>query len=65
MNTQVITEMEQYMISYLDNSQAEYLHKTLLLCLLGKPAQAEQQDFVQLFLAAKRVESCSDKTVYC
>lgn len=66
MNTQVITEIEQYMLPYLDNSQLEHLHETLLFCLRGEPAEVEQQeqDFVQLFLAAKRVEGCSDKTVH-
>lgn len=66
MNTQVITEIEQYMLPYLDNSQLEHLHETLLFCLRDKPAETEQQeqDLIQLFLAAKRVEGCSDKTVH-
>ena len=66
MNAQVIAEIEQYMLPYLDNSQLEHLHETLLFCLRDKPAKTEQQeqDLVQLFLAAKRVEGCSDKTVH-
>ena len=45
----------------------EHLHKTLLFCLQEGPSvpeQSEPLDFVQMFLAAKHVEGCSDKTIH-
>lgn len=67
MKNHKITEIEQYMLPYLDNSQMEHLHETLMYCLQEEPfvkEQEEQVDLIQMFLAAKRVEGCSTKTVY-
>lgn len=67
MKNHKITEIEQYMLPYLDNSQMEHLHETLMYCLQEEPfvkEQEEQVDLIQMFLAAKRVEGCSTKTVH-
>jgi integrase/recombinase XerD len=65
MNTQIISAIEQKMLPYLDNAQMKQLHQTLLLCLnTEKDSNAEEQiDLIKLFLSAKRVEGCSEKTV--
>ena len=65
MNTQLIAVIEKQMRSSLSDAQAEKLHQ-VLLDTIGKAPEAPEQDkpdLVQLFLAAKRVEGCSDKTV--
>lgn len=67
MKNYTITEIEQYMLPYLDNSQMERLHETLMYCLQEGPFAKEQEkqvDLVEMFLAAKRVEGCSAKTVH-
>ena len=66
MKNQKITEIEQHMLPYLDNSQMEHLHEILQFYLQENPMDAEQEkpvDLVETFLAAKRVEGCSAKTV--
>lgn len=65
MNTQMMLLIEQKMLPHLDNRQRELLHDTLLLCLDCKEEARETDKYalVKLFLAAKRVEGCSDKTI--
>ena len=66
MTTPIITEIEAQMRSYLDETQMQMLHAVLSEQLAGyeKESDAPQRpDLVQIFLAAKRVEGCSDKTV--
>ena len=65
MNTQLIAVIEKQMRSSLSDAQAEKLHQVLLDTIGKAPetAETEKPDLVQLFLAAKRVEGCSDKTV--
>ena len=67
MKTQLITEIEQHMLPYLDNEQLEHLHETLTFCLRDTVTDenaASAPDLLQLFLSAKRVEGCSNKTVH-
>lgn len=74
MNDQFITDVTQAMLPYLDNAQLARLQKTLEHALWGKEVtQASQTDnendrksnkkLVEMFLAAKKVEGCSDKTI--
>ena len=65
MNSQMIEKIEQKMFPHLDNATQQLLHATLLECLSSedKPKEEDPFSLVKLFLAAKRVEGCSDKTV--
>ena len=62
MNSQLITRIEQQMLAFLDNSQMKQLHAVLTACI-QEPCVQPEADHVQLFLAAKRVEGCSEKTI--
>lgn len=67
--TQIITnEVVQEMLPFLNNAQLEKLQDVLRKVLSShestKTQGAEQeQDFVSLFLAAKRIEGCSEKSL--
>lgn len=66
MTHQMIEKIEQRMLSYLDNEQRERLHNTLMQCMFEESAQEHENDtqsFLKIFLAAKRVEGCSEKTI--
>ena len=61
-----ITEVEQAMLQYLNNQQMEQLHRVLVRTLDDNNAFAndEERDFLAVYIAAKRVEGCSDKTLH-
>ena len=66
MNISVIAEIESRMQACLDEQQMGQLHTVLTDCLSKCSAEGgstARQDLIQVFLAAKRVEGCSDKTV--
>ena len=64
MYQQKITEIEQAMLPHLSNAQQEILHATLLRLFADDMAVITgEPDLLSLFLAAKRVEGCSEKTV--
>ncbi len=66
MKRHLIEKIEQKMLSHLDNQQQKILHDTLLLCFAEESLQENDGDtknLVKIFLAAKRVEGCSEKTV--
>jgi len=66
MNTQIIEKIEKRMMNHLDSHQQKYLHDTLCQCLKEENQEIDGNDtenFVKIFLAAKRVEGCSEKTV--
>ena len=66
MNTQMIEKIEQRMLSYLSAEQQILLHDTLVQCYEEEQLQENAegvQNYVKVFLAAKRVEGCSEKTV--
>lgn len=66
MNTTVIAEIKNRMMPYLNEMQIVQLSEVLEICLqeyLLEADQKEQPDIIQTFLAAKRVEGCSDKTL--
>ena len=63
----IITEIEQNMLPHLNNEQLEILHAALTQVLRDKlPQDSVNADvnLLQMFLSAKRVEGCSDKTVH-
>ena len=66
MNIPVIAEIGSRMQACLDEQQMDQLHTVLAECLSNYTAEGGSstlQDLIQVFLAAKRVEGCSDKTV--
>ena len=66
MKTTVIAEIKNRMIPYLNEIQIVQLSEVLEICLqeyFMEADQKEQPDIIQTFLAAKRVEGCSDKTL--
>lgn len=64
---QIIAAVETAMAPHLSNEQLDILHDTLVQAMQGLPDTAVTEesapDLVQIFLSAKRVEGCSDKTV--
>lgn len=66
MTNMLIEKIEDEMRDSLNESQMELLHRTLVRCMkhsCNDQGVAEPIDHIQLFLAAKRVEGCSGKTV--
>ena len=74
MKNQIIIDIEQSMLSYLDNAQMEQLHFVLSHALwnvdisvnednTAKNDIASNEDFLELFTSAKKVEGCSEKTL--
>ena len=65
MKNLVITQIKDIMNEHLDEFQMQKLEDALDICLSDLFPEAEsaiQQDYVKIFLAAKRVEGCSEKT---
>ncbi len=62
MTSQMITRIEQQMLAFLDNRQMKRLHEVLIACFQEQDNR-QDVDHIQLFLAAKRVEGCSEKTI--
>lgn len=64
---QIIAAVETAMAPHLSNEQLDILHDTLVQAMQELPDTATVEeiapDLVQIFLSAKRVEGCSDKTV--
>lgn len=66
-----ILEIEQEMIQVLDNSQMGKLHEVLIHCFQGKLIFCENNerwkqdkiDYCNLFICAKSVEGCSEKSI--
>ena len=70
MKKQFITEVQQRMLSHLNNEQLQHLQEALEYCLRGIEISAvdqlhdkEQPDMVATFISAKRIEGCSEKTL--
>ncbi len=64
MNPQIV-EIEQALLGYFNNLQMEKLHRVLILVLDAPERHIEDKnrDFLPVYIAAKRVEGCSDKTL--
>lgn len=74
MKEQIISEITRQMLPYLDNAQLEHLLETLQHCLWTveitekKEGEVQQnketnEELLLMFLSAKRVEGCSEKTL--
>ena len=66
MTRQLIEKIEQKMFAFLDDTQKEILHNTLVQCMVEETAAEtvnDTQSYLRIFLAAKRVEGCSEKTI--
>ena len=70
-----ITEVEQSLLSVLDNAQMKALHEALTHALWGKnivavdsaveqPEAQSNAQLLEMFFSAKRVEGCSEKTLH-
>ena len=64
--TSKIAEIEQAMLQYLNNQQMDQLHRVLVRALDddGNQSAYEERDYLAVYIAAKRVEGCSDKTLH-
>ena len=62
MNDKLI-RIEQTMIAHLDNHQRNLLHRTLLSVLGDEEPATTERDYLALYLSAKTVEGCSEKTL--
>ena len=73
MKTEIITEIEQSLLNYLDNAQMEMLHKVLYRCLGSVEIKAKNTKSVEIceytnaelikkFISAKEIEGCSKRT---
>ncbi len=70
MKQNLITDVVQGMLPYLNNAQAKRLQEVLQHTLFGyevtkveNDTENLEQDLVELFLSAKRIEGCSEKTL--
>ena len=70
MKEQLITEVQQQMLPYLNNEQLRKLRTAMEFCLHGleitqtdQQQEQEQTDATAAFIAAKRIEGCSEKTL--
>lgn len=74
MNAEIIAQIKQEMLAVLDNGQMEHLDKVLEYCLFNVEivpkanavvpnGQERNADQLDSFIAAKRVEGCSDRSL--
>lgn len=69
MKEKLIIDIESQMQKKLDNSQLEELHRVLAYCLHGYEVNVsdsqidEEADYIGMFLAAKRIEGRSEKSL--
>lgn len=70
MKDQLIAEVQQQMLPYLNNEQLRKLRTAMEFCLHGleitqtdQQQEQEQTDATASFIAAKRIEGCSEKTL--
>lgn len=74
MKQKIITEIEQGMLSVLDNEQRKQLHKILNLCLCNveitsngpsfENNKISNENLIASFISAKRIEGCSEKSLH-
>ena len=70
MKEQFITEVQQQMLPHLNHEQLQTLRAAIEYCLRGveiveneQPQKKEPVDAISAFIAAKRIEGCSEKTL--
>lgn len=72
MKNEIITEIEQSLLNYLDNAQMEVLHATLVRCLgnvdivnlkqTSGISKYSNTELIDKFISAKEIEGCSKRT---
>ena len=72
MKKEIITEIEQSLLNYLDNAQMEVLHATLVRCLgnvdivnlkqTSGISKYSNTELIDKFISAKEIEGCSKRT---
>lgn len=71
MKTEIIIEIEQSLLNYLDNAQMEVLHKVLNRCFEGVEIYSKEnveiceftnEELIKKFISAKEIEGCSSRT---
>lgn len=67
----IMNEIMQGMVKHLDNSQMQMLYKVLEKSFMGYEVSENKQvldnqsiDYIELFVSAKRIEGCSEKTLH-
>lgn len=68
MKEKLIADIEQHMLKVVDNSQLVHLRHTLRVCLSHyeiseKATPQTEVNYVEIFIAAKHIEGCSDKSL--
>ena len=70
MKNLLIAEVQQKMLPYLNNEQLLRLQEALETCLAeviiepgDKETSSDEPDAIAAFIAAKRIEGCSEKTL--
>lgn len=71
MKQELMMEVMQQMLPYLDNAQLKQLRQVMEQTLFHyevtstvvKPEEDDSNDLVTMFIAAKRIEGCSEKTL--
>lgn len=71
MKEELITGVMQEMLPYLDNVQLKQLRQVMeqtlfryeVICAEVKPEKDNSNDLIAMFIAAKRIEGCSEKTL--
>ena len=71
MKQELMTEVMQQMLPYLDNAQLKQLRQAMEQTLFHyevagievKPEKDDSNDLIAMFIAAKRIEGCSEKTL--
>ncbi len=71
MKEELMEEIMQYMLSYLDNAQMKQLRQVMehvlsrydVTELEKKPEEDDSNNLIARFIAAKRIEGCSEKTL--
>lgn len=71
MKEELITGVMQQMLPYLDNVQLKQLRQVMeqtlfhyeVICAEVKPEKDDSNDLIAMFIAAKRIEGCSEKTL--
>ena len=72
MKNEIITEIEQSLLNYLDNAQMEVLHAALVRCLgnvdivnlkqTSGISKYSNTELIDKFISAKEIEGCSKRT---
>ena len=71
MKKKLVTEVMQQMLPYLDNAQLKQLRQVIeqaffhyeVVGMEAKPEEDDNKSLIAMFIAAKRIEGCSEKTL--